>query len=65
MVKLNKLDNDIFKNQAGDMLNLVTMFLTVYYGSNKINWGKIDDNKIIINNTFNLFLKNKGYQMEI
>jgi len=64
MVKLNNLDKDIFKNQAGDMLNLVTMFLTVYYGSNNINWGTIDNNKIIINNTFNLFLRNKGYQME-
>ena len=65
MYKMNKIDKYIFKNQAGDMINLVSMFLNVYYGSYKINWGTFKDNKILINNTFNIFLKNKEYQMKI
>ena len=65
MYKLNGIDKDVFKNQAGDMINLVSMFLNVYYGSYKVNWGNLNDNKIIMNTTFNIFLKNKGYQMQI
>jgi hypothetical protein len=65
MYKLNNIEKDIFKNQAGDMINLVSMFLNVYYGSYKVNWGTLENNKIMINNTFNVFLKNKGYQMKI
>ena len=65
MYKLNGIDKDIFKNQAGDMINLVSMFLNVYYGSYKVNWGNEKDNKIIMNTAFNIFLKNKGYQMQI
>ena len=65
MYKLNGIDKDIFKNQAGDMINLVSMFLNIYYGSYKVNWGTSQNNKIIINNAFNVFLRNKGYQMTI
>lgn len=65
MYKLNGIDKDIFKNQAGDMINLVSMFLNIYYGSYKVNWGTLQNNKIIIKNAFNVFLRNKGYQMTV
>ena len=65
MYKLNQIDKDIFKNQAGDMINLVSMFLNIYYGSYKVNWGTLENNKIIINTAFNVFLRNKGYQMTV
>ncbi len=65
MYKLNVIDKDIFKNQAGDMINLVSMFLNIYYGSYKVNWGTLENNKIIINTAFNVFLRNKGYQMTV
>ena len=63
--KLNEMDDKIFVNQAGDIMNLVSMFMNSYYGGYKIQWGPVNNNIIIINKAFNLFLKNKGYQMRI
>lgn len=65
LVKLDNLDDEIFINQAGDIMNLVSMFLNSYYGSYKIQWGKFDSDILIVNGAFNQFLKNKGYVMHI
>ena len=65
IVKLDNLDDKIFINQAGDIMNLVSTFLNSYYGSYKIQWGKFDSDILIVNGSFNQFLKNKGYVMRI
>ena len=65
IVKLDEQDNTIFSNQAGDMMNLSSMFLNSYFGSYAYGWGKYEDDLHIVNETFNLFLRNKGYSMNI
>lgn len=65
MEKLNNADDKIFVNQAGDIMNLVSIFLNAYYGSYKVQWGSYDNNMIIINSTFNTYLRNKGYSMTV
>lgn len=65
IVKLNKADARIFVNQAGDIMNLVSMFLNSYYGAWKIKWGTYASDVLIINGAFNQFLKNKGYTMRV
>jgi uncharacterized membrane protein YqgA involved in biofilm formation len=65
MVLLNNEDTDIFINQAGDIMNLVSIFLNVYYGSYGLEWGEYDSDLVIVNETFNQFLKNKNYVMTI
>jgi len=62
MIFLDKHNKDIFKNQAGDMLNLSTLFFNNYYGVYGINWeNSMKDKRIIINKTFDQFLRNKGF----
>ena len=61
IVKLSQTDDKIFANQAGDMINLSSMFLNSYYGSVKITWGEYENDILIVNSTFNQFLRNKGY----
>jgi flagellar biosynthesis GTPase FlhF len=62
IVKLSQTDTKIFSNQAGDMVNLSSMFINSYYGSVKINWREDYASDIrIVNSTFNQFLRNKGY----
>lgn len=62
IVKLSQADTKIFSNQAGDMVNLSSMFINSYYGSVKINWRENYASDIrIVNSTFNQFLRNKGY----
>jgi len=61
IVKLSRENSSIFSNQAGDMVNLSSMFLNSYYGSVKIIWGSFDSEILIVNSTFNQFLRNKGY----
>lgn len=63
--KLRSIDEDIFKNQAGDMINLASNFMNSYYGSLNIVWGSYGNDVLIINGAFNQFLKNKGYVMKI
>lgn len=65
MVRLDKFDSKIFINQAGDIMNLVSMFLTAYYGSYKIQWGSYKNDILIVNSMFNQYLRNKGYTMTI
>lgn len=65
MIKLDKADDKIFVNQAGDVMNLVSMFLSSYYGSYRVKWGTYANDVLIINSAFNQFLKNKGYVMRI
>lgn len=65
IVKLDEQDNTIFSNQAGDMMNLSSMFLNSYFGSYAYGWGKYEDDLHIVNETFNIFLRNKGYSMNI
>jgi len=61
IVKLSQANSSIFSNQAGDMVNLSSMFLNSYYGSVKIIWGDLISDILIVNSTFNQFLRNKGY----
>ena len=61
IVKLSQMDSNIFGNQEGDMINLSSMFLNSYYGSVKITWGTYENDILIVNSTFNQFLRNKGY----
>ena len=61
IVKLSRENSSIFGNQAGDMVNLSSMFLNSYYGSVKIIWGSFDHDILIVNSAFNQFLRNKGY----
>jgi hypothetical protein len=65
IVKLDNVDKKIFVNQAGDIMNLVSMFLNSYYGSYKIVWGAYGNDVLIVNGAFNQFLKNKGYSMTV
>ena len=57
---------DIFKNQAGDMLNLSSSILKTIYSLYDINWinDDYDNNTKIIIEGFNDFLFIKGYQIE-
>ena len=62
MIFLDKHNKDIFKNQAGDMLNLSTLFFNNYYGVYGIKWeNSMKDKRIIIHKTFDQFLRNKGF----
>jgi len=61
IVKLSQENMSIFSNQAGDMVNLSSMFLNSYYGSVKITWGSLENDILIVNSAFNQFLRNKGY----
>jgi hypothetical protein len=61
IVKLSQENSSIFSNQAGDMVNLSSMFLNSYYGSVKITWGSFVNDILIVNSAFNQFLRNKGY----
>ena len=65
IVKLQEKDPKIFINQAGDMMNLTSMFLSFYYGSYGYDWGTYENDLVIVNGTFNNFLRNKGYKMRI
>ena len=65
IVKLSQMDSNIFGNQEGDMINLSSMFLNSYYGSIKLTWGEYKDDILIVNSTFNQFLRNKGYLADI
>jgi hypothetical protein len=65
MVKLNNLDPDIWKNQAGDVMNLVSIFVNTYYGAYRLSWDKESDRRFLVNTAFNGYLKNKGYQMRL
>ena len=65
IVKLSEKDPKIFINQAGDMMNLTSMFLSFYYGSYGYDWGTYENDLVIVNGTFNNFLRNKGYKMRI
>lgn len=65
MYKLDQHDPEIWENQAGDVMNLVTLFLNNYYGSYGVKWGDIRDDHLIINATFNQYLQNKGYIMTV
>ena len=65
ITKLSEKDPKIFINQAGDMMNLTSMFLSFYYGSYGYDWGPYDNDLVIVNGTFNNFLRNKGLRMRI
>ena len=65
MLQLNEQDEEVFKNQAGDIMNLVSAFLNAYYGSIKVSWGTFDQEVIIVNAAFNRYLANKGLQMSL
>lgn len=64
MSNLNK-NNKIFSAQAGDIMNLVSIFLSSYYSNIKYEWGTINGNISIINATFNRFVRSKGYKLNI
>ena len=63
IVNINK---KIFINQ-NDIINLSTNFLFLYYNDMKYKWSKKDQktNILIVNQTFNNFLINKGYNLKI
>jgi len=65
MVQLDAQDDIVFKNQAGDVMNLVSMFLNAYYGSIDVEWGSFDNDVIIVNAAFNRYLANKGLIMTL
>ncbi len=60
--KINNIDESLFKNQAGDMLNLSTSIITSINSSYKTKWinGNLRNNINIIMNGFNRFLKTKN-----
>ena len=62
---LNDFDEEIFRNQAGDIVNMVGMFLNVYYGTVQQTWENFVDQVTIINETINDFLRTKGYTITI
>jgi hypothetical protein len=64
MIQLDAEDDIVFKNQAGDVMNLVSMFLNAYYGSIDVEWGSFDNDVIIVNAAFNRYLANKGLIMK-
>jgi hypothetical protein len=65
MLQLNEKDDTVFRNQAGDIMNLVSMFLNAYYGSYEVQWGKFTSDVIIVNAAFDRYLANKGLVMRI
>ena len=65
LYKLNAKNSNLFKNQAGDMLNLASAFMRSYYGSYSSTWSTLSEKKIIIDNAFNEYLINKGVTMKV
>ena len=65
MVQLDAQDDAVFKNQAGDIMNLVSTFLNSYYGSINVEWGSFDNDVIIVNAAFNRYLASKGLIMTL
>ena len=65
MIELDKLDPAIWKNQAGDVMNLVSIFINTYYGAYRLSWDREADRRFLVNTAFNGYLKNKGYQMRL
>ena len=58
---LDTNDPTIFENQAGDIINLVSVFYKQKYGNVKLEWGSSEDtDKKIIVKMFNSYLKNRG-----
>lgn len=57
---------DAFKNQAGDMLNLASIFIkTIYSGKRKWEADNEKNNKILVVRAFNSYLEGKGLQIEL
>ena len=65
MVQLDAQDEAVFRNQAGDIMNLVSTFLNAYYGSINVEWGSFDNDVIIVNAAFNRYLSSKGLIMTL
>jgi hypothetical protein len=65
MVQLDAQDEAVFRNQAGDIMNLVSTFLNAYYGSINVEWGSFDNDVIIVNAAFNRYLASKGLIMTL
>jgi len=59
--KLRKHDENIFNNQAGDMLNLSNSIVQNIYMSQDNKWGNYIDNKEIIYQAIDEFLTNKEF----
>lgn len=58
--------NDVFTNQAGDILNLVGMFFFEIFGNRTLTWNQSEkDNETMINNTFKKFLKSKHRKLAV
>ena len=66
IVNISNQNKKIFINE-NDMINLSMNFLFLYYNDIKYKWSKKDQetNILIINQTFNTFLINKGYNFKV
>jgi len=63
---MDENDENIFLNQAGDMLNLGTALVKTINSSYKIKWGDVfEKNKIIIMNGFKEFLCMKNLNIDL
>lgn len=58
--QINKYSDKVFINQAGDIMNLVSNFINVYYGSYKLKWSNNADKIKMINSAVVAYLKNKN-----
>jgi DNA replication protein DnaC len=57
---------DVFKNQAGDMVNLAALFLEQYYGNLNYEWERSpEDKRNVIIGTLNQFLKPQGVSISV
>ena len=61
ITNLYKQDENIFYNQAGDMLNLCNSIVQHIYMNEDKDWGTFKNNKDIILDALDEFLTNKGY----
>jgi len=64
--KLNATEPELFKSQAGDMLNLASILIRNFYNS-KRKWiiDNFKNNKVLIDRTFIEFAKNKNFDLEL
>ncbi len=64
--QLYTANKEVFKNQAGDMINLVSLFVEEYYGNLNYEWDRSsEDKRGIIVAVLNQFLRPSGFSISV
>lgn len=66
MYRVSTTVQNAFEYQAGDMMNLSTIFLEQYYGNHMLDWNSSRQAKqSILMNTVNTYFQSKGLQLHL